>query len=294
MRVQLILFAFLVCSFTVVGQDTLHFYFNGKWEQEQEMDKAVYHRKAVAVSEGWYVMDYYSKSMKPRMSGTFTSLEKEVKQGMFVYYYENGNREKAGRFYSDYRMGSWQTWYRDGTLRSKENYVEREGLVDTLIKEGVVAFGGNIMDVMYIVEQKGVFDGKSEWFYPNGQISSEEEWKVKLLSVEHWNEKGKKEPINKDRPSLLFPAGIAEVPLTNMRAFIEAAGKKNIKGKMLLELYIDAEGHMENASVQKSSGEYKTDREIVTLLEYHNPVWIPGKIHNLPERMKVNLPLSFR
>jgi len=294
MRNFFLLSALWICSFAVQAQDTLDFYFNSKWEKEPEKEKAVYYRRAVLKSGVWEVSDYYFKNMKLQMTGTYTSLEKEEKQGMFVFYYENGNKEKEGRYYSDYKMGLWQTWYENGTLRSRENYITRDGMVDTLIKEGVVSLGGNIMDVMYIARQKCVFEGKSEWFYPNGQISSEEYWNIRLLSMKHWNEKGKKVPVDKNRPTPFFPAGVAELPFCDMRTFIEEVGKKNIEGKVVLEMGIDTEGRVESIDVRTSSGDINVDREIVKLLGYHNPVWTPGRIHNLPERMTVSLPLRFR
>ena len=68
--------------------------------------------------------------------------------GIYLCKYDNGQKEKEGRYKDGKLIGEWTVWYESGEIASEENY------------------------------KNGKLDGKLiEWFQFNGQIKREENYK---------------------------------------------------------------------------------------------------------------------
>jgi hypothetical protein len=63
--------------------------------------------------------------------------------GLFISRYKNGNKELEENYLDNKLHGTWKIWYANGQLQGSGNYIN------------------------------GLPDGKSEWFYPSGQIYQE-------------------------------------------------------------------------------------------------------------------------
>ena len=93
-----------------LAQDTLTFYYDKNWKEIPEKNAAVFYRKAfVDDNNTWSVLDYYI-SDKIQMTGTFKS-KSLLKQGHFVYYYENGIKKSEGNYLNNKAEEKWCYWY---------------------------------------------------------------------------------------------------------------------------------------------------------------------------------------
>lgn len=73
--------------------------------------------------KNYKVLDYY-KSGVLKLEGTSTNKESLVKNDLFTYYYENGNKKATANYENNIQEGVETVWYKDGTKQSVKNYVK--------------------------------------------------------------------------------------------------------------------------------------------------------------------------
>ncbi len=126
-----------------VVPDTI--YYNKEWK-ETIKDSLYYYRLLVKENSGYKAEDYYSDG-KLQMSGYYSSLNPEIKEGYFSYYTETGSLKSEGSYMADEKEGEWKKFSREGHLIVSENY------------------------------KKGKLDGSYTGFYENGNKRRQEEYK---------------------------------------------------------------------------------------------------------------------
>jgi len=92
-------------------------YFDHYWEKTAQ-ENAAYYRLAEKGDRFFIVSDFYI-SGKPQMTGTYTSLEPEIQNGYFIWYFENGQKYAEGNYVHGEREGIWTFWFPDG-LKKQE------------------------------------------------------------------------------------------------------------------------------------------------------------------------------
>ena len=98
--------------------------------------------------------------------------------GKYLCKYENGQKEKEGRYINGRLIGKWTVWYENGQKESEINY--KDGKLDgkwiSWNKRGQKVRQKNYKD--------GKLDGKLiEWFQFNGEIKREESYKNGKLCI---------------------------------------------------------------------------------------------------------------
>lgn len=111
-------------------------------------------------------VDYYSEGTK--FSETNYSEEtiynKQLKDGLMTYWYENGQKKKEGTYKDNNKNGKWTEWYENGQKEYEINFVGDSG---------------------------GYEDGLGTHWYENGQKRGEYIYKYgQIISSKHWNEDG--------------------------------------------------------------------------------------------------------
>ena len=92
--------------------------------------------------------------------------------GKYLCKYENGQKEREGRYKDGRLIGKWNIWYESGEIESEANY--KNGKLD-----GKSTWwnkkGQKVRQKNY---KNGKLDGKLiEWFQFNGEIKREENYK---------------------------------------------------------------------------------------------------------------------
>lgn len=170
------LILFLVSN-SLLGQDTITTYFDKDWNQIQNKELSVYYRKAfLDNNKAWSVHDFYA-SHQLQMIGTYKTKKADIKQGHFVYYYENGQKQSEGEYINDKKEGMWIGWYENGQQKSKGNYLNEKlnGIWEYWHENGEKKAKGNFMN-----DYK---TGTWSYWYENGQIKIEEEHKSKSMYI---------------------------------------------------------------------------------------------------------------
>lgn len=88
-------------------------YFNANWEKTDNSSYD-YYRIAERENNLFFVKDYY-KSNQLQMKGVFKSLDPEIKQGNFVWYFPNGKVSKKSYFENNI-IKKTKIWNKNGEL----------------------------------------------------------------------------------------------------------------------------------------------------------------------------------
>jgi hypothetical protein len=73
-------------------------------------------------NQGSYEVKDFYKSGKIAMTGTTTKRDKIIKTGMFVYYYENGNKKSIVNYVFDKKYGECFEFYENGNKKEAGEY----------------------------------------------------------------------------------------------------------------------------------------------------------------------------
>ena len=104
-------------------------YFDHHWKQCKK-DSASYYRQVYAdmgKKVQFVVKDFYL-SGKIQMEGTYKSINPDVKNGHFIYYYDNGNKMSEVSYLENQPEGEYLEWYSNGKEKSLTTI--RNGVLD--------------------------------------------------------------------------------------------------------------------------------------------------------------------
>lgn len=286
---------FLVTAYFVKAQDTLLLYYNGSWGKTDKAN-STFIRKAYLSSGFWVVQDFYTKTGSLEKNGVYKSIQDNIKEGAFTNYYENGNKKSEGSFYDGFKIGNWQSWYEDGGIRSKESYINDIEIIKKIKEEGIISLGYKLNVGKYFLDSLSIFQGTSQWFYPNGQMSAEEEWASSLVSVKHWSEAGKKQKVDFDKEDPVW-GGVIKLPIPKdgyRAAFNVEHNTATGNGKVIIKFTINEKGVMEEIGISQSSDNKSLDDKAISMSKMAaGREWVVGRRHNLPSTFICLLPISF-
>ncbi|HXR80565.1 MAG TPA: energy transducer TonB, partial [Saprospiraceae bacterium] len=137
-------------------------YYDGHWKETDDLTSAKFFRVGQKDSLGrWQgsVVDHF-KDGEIQMKGKY---QKDMKDGVFIYYSNRRTYESAGRYEKEQAVGKWENFHWNGALRSEIFYGDETftaSVFDSLGNRQVV--NGN---------------GTSKHWYSSGQVAEEGEYK---------------------------------------------------------------------------------------------------------------------
>ncbi|MFN8207313.1 MAG: hypothetical protein U0T82_07885 [Bacteroidales bacterium] len=88
---------FLLYMAGTVAQETKVIYFDARWK-ETSSSNASYFRQLTKNKDGsFHVKDFYMNGTL-QMEGSYSSMDPDVKEGTFTWYYESGVKQEQGIF----------------------------------------------------------------------------------------------------------------------------------------------------------------------------------------------------
>ena len=146
------------------GQDTI--YFDSKWEKSDKIN-AKYYRIDKKVNDLWKSNDYYLETNKVQMFGEYSSLDPEIRNGVFEWYYPNGILEHKGSYKDNKKDGEHIWYYESGVVNVVETY--KMDVLDGPYK--VYHVNGKInVEAFY---ENGIQIGNTKLYRPDGTLHSE-------------------------------------------------------------------------------------------------------------------------
>jgi antitoxin component YwqK of YwqJK toxin-antitoxin module len=163
----IIVYLLLSMPIILVAQQKLDtIFYNQNWKVTKVKDSIAFYRLTTKINGKYNVKDYYlSKTLQ--MTGTYSSIEKDIRDGYFKYYDEFGKISSEGSFKKNWRYVVWKD-YKKNKLWTETNYVN-----DT-IHGNFVVYNPNRMIKRSEVYRKGEFkiglcysqDGNDTAYFP--------------------------------------------------------------------------------------------------------------------------------
>jgi len=112
---------FLILIQNIFAQDTIQINFDRDWKKVENGENVVYYRKLFKTGKLWYAKDYYLNG-KLQMEGSFRNKKCTKNHGEFIYYFENGNVDRKGKYFKNKYEGIWCWYHLNGNKSSEELY----------------------------------------------------------------------------------------------------------------------------------------------------------------------------
>lgn len=262
----------LLAVHTAWAQDTMTTYINGHWRTMVETD-------------GLWWVEERSTDYSLQMKGSYSSLDPKVKEGLFVYFHENGNKRMEGHYAQNVKVGPWSVWYEDGTLSDRGAYTALD------------AYPASVLESAWSQQDApGIRVGAWEYFYESGHLSSRINWEnSEAVLLEYFNEDGSipyEAPVLEMLPE--FPGGeqaLMHFLGSNVR-YPEADKAAGVSGQVVIQFTVQKDGTVADPKIVKSVSP-TIDAECIRLVN-NMPDWIPGYQNNRPVSVEYTLPIGFK
>ncbi|MGI8951919.1 MAG: energy transducer TonB [Chitinophagaceae bacterium] len=301
----------ILCSLNSYAQK-IEKYFDYQWK-ETEPNAARFYALIEKTDSGWHRRDYFIHERKLQMDGTYEDSNCKIENGLFYFFYANGELQSAGKYVHGKKQGPWLSfhanklmndstvyengnpvgtsisWYANGIMSDSAQWNnDGSGVKVSWFENGSVSAAGR-----YSAGEK--LNGKWQFFHKNGRLSSLETYKDSVLvDKEYYDEEGNlTDTTNKDREAT-FPAG--------NKAWQQYLGKhlyfpsqykiENAdKAIVVVDAIIDEEGNVTN--VQVSVPLYPAFDQIAVNAVSKSPKWLPAIQHNRRVQYFVRQPVAF-
>lgn len=305
---NVMIMVFLLFLFVAKGDgDTT--YFDADWKKTIS-SKAEYYRVFNELAPNkWCIEDYHKKNNQIKLSGHFTSHSMELKDGLFVFYYENGNKERACSYKSNMLEGAFTNYYDNGSVQDEGRFADglTEGRFVAYYRNGNVSNVGSYVAGMLNGQWKQYYeDIKEVWvvrtydngvltqltsYYPGGKLKRIEKYQDLEAFGKCYNEKGDEiafTPFStKPSPSFL----IQEYLQNNLQYPVEARSR-NVEGKVIVQFAVNEDGSIGEVKLMKGIG-WGCDEEAIRVVS-KMPLWEPGALDDKKIKIYLSQPISFK
>jgi len=162
--IAILLFFFNLC----LAQDST--FLDARWEVCSKQD-AKFLRVDTKAGNKWLRTDFYLDNMQVQMTGPCSSVNPEVKDGKFCWFYHNKQMKHIGEYKKGKEAGEHLWYSENGSLSAKENYLN--GKLDGIYEEYYP--NGKIMDKSTFVTGKQ--NGWTTYYREDGSKQSEGNFK---------------------------------------------------------------------------------------------------------------------
>ena len=287
----LILLFFLFSSF-LQGQIVLDtVYFDQNWEQSLEQDASYYRIVSTDTTSGSFrfqVMDHYLNG-QVQMSGTYKSIRPDNKDGRFIYYYDNGQRQRDCYYRENTLHGTFREWYRSGQQKELQEY--NRGLLDGPYKTWRED-GSLKLEARYV---KGEKSGNFKTYYENGQLIRNDLYEDdKLVEGNCYTPEGESTDYF---PYIVMPkfkegrAGLRKYIEKELK-YPQEAKRSGDEGYVIIVFTVDENGQVKDPQVVNGDKDYFNNEALRVVNSF--PKWIPGKVDGIPSPVHVTVPIEFR
>lgn len=257
--------------------------------------------------KSYEIIDYY-KSGKKAMVGTSTTRDKVTKNGIFVYYYENGNKKAVTNFIKNSPVSNEYTWYENGTKKQEGEYI----IVDEKKNESKykVNFFWDANGVQKVTDGNGDYEENNEYLFASGKVKDgfkDGHWegyhkKMGYTFSENYENQKLVSGVSIDKEKITHNYTDAEVrpmPKKGMDDFYRFIGKnyrapevQGLKGKVYMTFVIEKDGKIVEPKILRDIG-YGTGTEAIRVVMAYDG-FSPGEQRGIKVRCTFSLPLSIQ
>lgn len=254
------------------------------------------------------VFDYY-KNDTLQMKALTSSLDRIIREGPVVYYYQNGKKKTMVNYQGDRLVGMEYRWYENGNKKSVGEHTLSDDKLEPsnfTLKQFWDKNGEQ-----KVIDGNGDYEENKDGFFATGKIANGRkigEWrgedkKSKISFVENFNDGNLIEGISKDSLNIEHHYNkiiVRPKPRKGLEHFYKYIGKKfrftketeAMSGKIYLSFIIEPDGNASDIKVLKSAGAAFDQEAIRLILQY--PEWESGFYRGLKYRFSFNIPIDIR
>lgn len=283
-------------------------YLDSLWNETTEANHKYYRiiKSYNLDQESYKVSDYY-KSGVLQMTGTSKNKDYLSKEGQFIYYYENGNKESITNYVNSRPSGKQFDWYENGQIKSEIEYQENQ---NGLISEIKVNQFWNAENIQKVIDGNGDYEYSDNRQHESGKIKNgfhDGIWKGYNKNL-NWSyteiyENGKFiSGVSIDSSNTEHPYDVIESkpkPKKGIEHFYGYIGRtfntpkvQGLKGKIYITFVVDTNGKIIEPKILRDIG-YGTGLEAIRVLtSYGN--WIPGQQRGINVRVLYSIPITIQ
>jgi hypothetical protein len=289
-NMKMCLFTFLsFCSLNLNAQksDTLIRYFNSAFAPVAKT-AATYSGMAYPENSKWSVV-VVNDSGKILMTGNYKDKSLKIRDGLFTFFYPNGNPKMHGTYINNAEDDLWMSWYPGGERKDSLFYKKgfKLGAAAAWFENGHPKYHGN-----YLFSYA---DSSWTWYHENGKPSTKEKYESgKLKFLECFDTLGNYTGIScaiEKGPTIKGYYGGINKYIIDSLYYPEEALKKNIQGIVDMSFLISKEGKLGEIKII-STPDSLLSNEVIRVLK-SVPVWYPAIEHNRPVEQIQTLKIPF-
>jgi TonB family protein len=284
------LFTFLsFYSLIAIAQksDTTTRYFNAAFLPVPKA-AATYLGMAYPENSKWGVV-VVNDSGKILMTGTYKDKSLKIRDGIFTFFYPNGNPQMRGKYDNNAEDELWMSWYPGGKIKDSLNYKKsfKQGAAAAWFENGNPKYHGNFLF--------SYADSSWTWYHENGKPSTKEKYESgKLKFLECFDTLGNYTGLScalEKGPTIKGYYGGINKYIIDSLYYPEAALKNNIQGIVNLSFMISKDGKLGEIKIL-STPDSLLSNEVIRVLK-SVPVWYPAIEHNRAVDHTQNLKIPF-
>lgn len=305
-----ILFLLSTLSFSQTPKDGKIF-LDSTWNETTEANHKYYRivKDYYSDKESYKIYDYF-KSGVLQMAGASKFKDRLQKEGQFVYYYENGNKESMESYINGSQTGKQYNWYQNGQKKS-----ETEFFIDNNTRYPnykIIQFW-DINGNQKIIDGNGEYETKADNFYETGKIVNGLKHGIwegvvnseKYTYTENYVEGNLISGTSTDYNNIKYNyTSITTMPgpkkdIKHFYNFIsnnfiqpKEAKLYNVSGTVYLTFIIEKDGRASDIKVVRKVG-FGIDEEAIRIVKSYNQ-WSASKTRGMSRSVMYSLPISIK
>jgi hypothetical protein len=313
MKSNLHIVSFLLIPILLFSQTSksAKIFLDSTWNETTEANHKYYRiiKDYYSNKESYTVCDYY-KSGVLQMTGTSKVKDRLQKEGQFIYYYENGNKESMASYTNGSQTGKQYDWYQNGQRKSETEYYIDNNTRSPSYK--IIQFW-DINGIQKIIDGNGEYETKTDNFYETGKMANglkQGIWEGNIKSLnlnykENYDHGTLILGVTTDSQNIKYEYTLASTipgPKKGLKHFYQYFGanfkisneavKYNITGNMAFHFNIEGDGNIAEIKVVKGLG-YGLDEEAIRIIKNYKG-WEPAKSRGIGYKVQYYIPITIK
>lgn len=279
---------------------------------ESKNDEYTYSRTIVDYylpKESYQINDYY-KSGKIEKEGNYLDKDGFKRNGLFTFYYENGNKKETINFEKSLPLGANTTWYENGNKRLEADYIPSED--KTVSNVFLVKQFWDEKNIQKVIDSKGDFEEIEKNFHANGKIKNGlkdgiwtgvcNNFKLKYKFTEEYADGKLISGTSIDTDGVSYNYQVVELhpePQNGIDGFYkyiaknyQVPSKAKVTGKLYFSFIIEKDGSIQDVKAIRDLG-FGTAEEGIRVLQ-NCPNWKPALLRGIKVSCSYNIPISIQ
>lgn len=254
--------------------------------------------------KSYVILEYY-KSGIMKMVGKSKTKDAVLKEGEFIFYYDNGNKKSITSYSKGRVTGKDFEWYENGNKKLDGDYIEGNKKLETKLK---INQFWNSKNIQTVIDGNGNYEEIKEGYFASGKIKNGfkdsiwvgEDKKIKFTYTENYTNGELISGVSIDSNNTehkYTESEIRPIPKKGMDDFNRHVARtfkcpkvEGLRGKIYVTFVVETDGSISDVKVLRDIG-YGSGAEAIRAVSSYKG-WIPGELRGIKVRCKFSLPIT--